>query len=50
MYLNKLELLFFRNVKHRSALVNLRVGLYRPSSWSYSCVQCTTCDCAFIKA
>jgi len=30
-------------VKHSSALVNLR------ASWSYSCVQCTACDCAYIK-
>src|SRR6218665_50046 len=26
------------------ALVNLRVEGYRPSSLSYSCVQCTACD------
>jgi len=30
-------------------LVNLRVDVYRPSSLSYSCVQCTACDCANIK-
>jgi len=28
---------------------NLRVGYYRPSSWSYSGVHCTACDCEYIK-
>jgi len=44
-----LDLLLFRNVKHSSALVNLRVEVYRPSCLSYSCVKCTACDCANIN-
>jgi len=29
--------------------VHYLIFVYRPSSWSYSCVQCTACDCAYIK-
>src|SRR6218665_3800299 len=32
-------------VKHSSALI----FVYRPSSLSYSCVQCNAWDCAYIK-
>jgi len=34
---------FINNVQHRSAWVSLHVQLF---SWSYSCVQCSACDCA----
>jgi len=41
-------MLLFRNVKHSSALVNLRVVLI-DFVWSWSCVQCAACDFAYIK-
>jgi len=30
-------------------LVHWLIFVYRPSFWTYSCVQCTACDYAYIK-